>query len=309
MVSARYASIVEKFRTWAVVEPRVRAALVVGSQARSLAPADEWSDLDLVIFHESPERLIASTEWFALFGEVILTTVEPTAVLDQRERRVIYSDGRDVDFAVFPAAALALATHSTEGRAVLRRGCEVLVDKDSRLRDIGPESRDPGPPFPASLSKTEFESEVADFWYHVLWLAKKLRRGELWIAKMGCDGYLKRLLLRMIEWQTIVRNGPSADVWHEGRFLDTWVAPEVRDRLPATFARYERADVVRALYETARLYGDLAREVARNRRWEYPSKTESAVLALAASTLDSSGLPPFGGPVRRDVGSNSSTAR
>ena len=36
--------------TWAESQPSIRAILVVGSRARRDFPADEWSDLDLMIF-------------------------------------------------------------------------------------------------------------------------------------------------------------------------------------------------------------------------------------------------------------------
>ncbi len=281
-----YGPFVERFRAWATREPAVRAALIVGSQARTDEPADEWSDLDLVIFHNAPEQLLGSAEWVGQFGEVVLTTVEPTAVLGSRERRVLYSDGKDVDFAIFPSSALAFVAQTPDGLAILARGYEVLLDKDALLPDraalLGRLERDS----PTLPSADQFQAVVADFWYHVPWAAKKLRRGELWTAKMVCDGYLKLLLLRMIEWQTVLRHGPGADVWHRGRFVDRWAEPEVHARLPGTFARYDRGDLARSLEETGRLFSDLAHEVARRGKWTYPEKAESVVHALVAHTLN-----------------------
>ena len=280
-----YGPIVERFRAWATEEPGVRAALIVGSQARTHDPADEWSDLDVVIFHDNPEQLVGSTDWVGNFGDVALTTVEPTAVLGSRERRVLYSNGKDVDFAVFPSAALGFVAQSPEGLAVLGRGYEVLLDKDGRLSK-------PVASLESSVydqqklpSEEQFQADVADFWYHVPWAAKKLRRGELWMAKMVCDGYLKMVLIRMIEWQTIVRRGNGTDVWHDGRFVDRWAEPEVRARLPETFAQYDRKDLARALNATGRLFSDLAHEVASDRNWAYPEKAESIVWTIVGSTL------------------------
>lgn len=292
MTASRYRSLLQEFRTWATGESAVRAAIVVGSQARVTEPADEWSDLDVVIFHEHPEQLLGSTDWVERFGPVLLTVVEPTAVFESRERRVLYRDGRDVDFAVFPARALAGLAQHPEGLAVLGRGYEVLADKDGQLprRIPGAEAhvRDRRPP----PEEPQFQSDVRDFWYHVLWTARKLRRGELWAAKFGCDGYLKRLLLRMVEWQVVVQSGRATDVWHEGRFLDRWAPAEVRTRLPATFARYDRADLARGLRATAELYSEVAREVARRLSWEYPEAIEAGVLTLVRGTLPESGASP-----------------
>ena len=38
---------------WAESQPDIRAIIVVGSRARRDSPADEWSDLDLVIIQET----------------------------------------------------------------------------------------------------------------------------------------------------------------------------------------------------------------------------------------------------------------
>ncbi len=285
MWARRYGAIVERFRAWAAEDPAVRGALIVGSQARTQEPADEWSDLDIVIFHTEPERLVAATDWVGRFGEVAVTMVEETAVLGGRERRVFYADGRDVDFAVFPAAALEFVPHVPEGQAILARGFAVLIDKDGHLSAInGPPPR-PARAEPPIPGEAEFRAVVSDFWYHVQWVAKKLRRGELWTAKMGSDAYLKQRLLRVIEWQTALRRPGAVDTWHDGRFLDRWAEADVRARLPGTFARYERADLARGLGETERLFSDLAREIAERCHWQYPDFEETAVRAYVGRTL------------------------
>ena len=280
-----YGPIVERFRTWASEEPAVRAAIIVGSQARTTEPADRWSDLDIVIFHTEPERLIASAEWCHRFGTVVLSMVESTAVLNSKERRVIYSDGRDVDFAVFPAAFLPYLAQNPSGAQVLNRGYHILIDKDHRLAGLSQslaqtrrtEGRLPSP--------EEFEGVVADFWYHVLWFAKKLRRGEIWIAKMGCDGYLKQLLVPMMEWHALAEGRGKVDVWHDGRFLDRWAPSSVLARLPATFARYDPKDLERALRETGQLFSSLAGDVAKAIGATYPRDAESEIQALVTQTL------------------------
>ena len=259
--------------------------MIVGSQARVDMPADEWSDLDIVIFHTDPARLIGSTDWFQPFGRVVLSMVEPTAVGGSRERRVLYSDGRDVDFAVFPSAAMAFFAGAPEGVSVLGRGFEILVDKDHQLGQIRPAARAEAPGPSGLPTEEEFLANVSDFYYHLLWFAKKSRRGETWLAKMGCDGYLKLLLARMIEWSTIASSPTKVDVWHNGRFLDRWAPPEVKSRLPATFAQYETHDVSRALGETGQLYSLLAHQVAGKFGWTYPSEAEDAVWRLVHRTL------------------------
>jgi len=259
--------------------------MIVGSQARTVEPADEWSDLDVVIFHTSPGKLVDSPDWVGQFGEVVLTFVEPTAVLQSRERRVLYADGKDVDFAVFPSTSLGSFAHSAEARAVLARGFEVLVDKDLQLATLKDGVTQPPADQSPLPGEEQFQAALADFWYHVLWAAKKLRRGELWTATLAIDCYLKRLLMEMIEWQASVRHGKGVDVWHSGRFFDRWADPEVRARIPATFSRYDLRDLARGLRETSQVFSEIAHEVARGLGWRYPDETESAVRRLTGLTL------------------------
>ena len=285
-----YGPIVEKFRSWAENERGVRAALIVGSQARVEMPADEWSDLDLVIFHTDPPRLLESTAWFQLFGTVVLSMVEPTAVGGSRERRVLYEDGRDVDFAVFPSAATPFLLKAPEGRSVLGRGFVILVDKDRAFEELQALAERPLPRTSGLPTEEDFQASVSDFYYHLLWFAKKLRRGETWLAKMGCDGDLKMLLARMIEWSTVASSSAKVDVWDDGRFLDLWAPPGVRAQLPATFARYDTRDLSRALRETGELYSLLARQVAERFGWSYPAEAEVIVRRFVHNALTD--LPP-----------------
>lgn len=279
-------AIVEAVRAWAVTEPGIRAVLIVGSQARSETPADRWSDLDVVLFAERPAELVDSPEWVRRFGPVVLTTVEPTAVTGHRERRVLYADGRDVDFAVLPVSGIGGIVRDPDARNVLRRGHRVVLDKDGALAAALGTLAPTTAVAPSAPSLEEYLDCVGDFWYHVLWTAKKLRRGELWTAKMCCDSYLKSRLLRMLEWDVQGTSGGRIDTWHAGRFLDSWAASEVTLRLPRTFARYDPYDIARALQETGRLFSDLARRVGSREPLRYPLEVEAEVGRLVRGVLD-----------------------
>lgn len=281
-VQAGMAEIEGRFVAWARATSEIRAACVIGSRARVDHPADAFSDLDLVTITAAPARLLDRTE---------LTFVEPTTVGAGRERRVLFAGGYDVDIAVFspaqfdrlPLAALA---------SVFRRGVRIVLDKDgyfartqARLSGLPPAT--PGPPTP-----TEYRAVVDDFWYHALWAARKLRRGELFTAKGACDGHMKELLLRMLAWHAGATRGWVHDTWHRGRFLEEWADPRSLAQLRAAYAHYSRPDIARALGVTMRLFGRIARETARALRYSYPAESEERVAALVSVTLDSAADTP-----------------
>ena len=57
-----------RIAAWAESHPDVRAILVVGSRARRDSPADEWSDLDLMVFATHYEEYLANDSWLDDIG-------------------------------------------------------------------------------------------------------------------------------------------------------------------------------------------------------------------------------------------------
>ena len=69
---------IERFVARALTQPDIHAAIVVGSRARADRPADEWSDLDIVIFVTDPEPYLTSTDWLNNMGDFWITLTKPT---------------------------------------------------------------------------------------------------------------------------------------------------------------------------------------------------------------------------------------
>jgi molybdopterin-guanine dinucleotide biosynthesis protein A len=242
---------------WAREREDVRAAVVVGSWARRDAPADRWSDLDVRLFVDEPARLAEDASWVESFGTPVLTFLEQTAVGERVERRVLYDTGEDVDFPLFEATAATVLATSVEAAGVIARGYRVLHDElgvSRVLENVSPEAA--GPPDTAALTEL-----ASDFWYHALWTAKKLRRGEVFTAIECLDAYMKSRLVTLLEWHAHAAD-PSVDTWHGGRFLERWADPGALAALEHAYARYDLRDVARALWETIDLFQGLEEETA-----------------------------------------------
>jgi aminoglycoside 6-adenylyltransferase len=246
--------------SWAHEQVDVRAAVVVGSQARTETPADRWSDLDVILVVDDPEPYATDPSWVAEFGEPVLTFLEPTAVGAEREWRVLYETGEDVDFPLIPVAALERLDAIEGVSQLLARGYRVLLDEiglAERLRVVARGAREASPPSERGLTEL-----ASDFWYHALWAAKKLRRGEVFVAKGCVDGYLKARLVTLLEWHARAVD-PSLDTWHDGRFLERWADPGALAALESAYARYDVRDVARALWATVHLFQGIEEETAR----------------------------------------------
>jgi aminoglycoside 6-adenylyltransferase len=264
---------------WARERPDVHGALLIGSQARSETPADRWSDVDLVLVVDRPEPYLADASWVEAFGQPLLTLLEETPVAQTVERRVLYEDGLDVDFTLLALASLREAAADPGVGAVLGRGHRVLVDEVGIAELVaGAAPAAPAPPDGRALAGLG-----ADFWYHALWAAKKLARGELLTATRSVNGYLKERLIVLAGWHA--RAGDSAlDTWHETRFFERWADPRAVAFLREAYARYERDELVRALGATMDVFELFERETAARLGLAAPPPRDP-VRALAMAAL------------------------
>lgn len=282
-----YEYLIERFINWAEKEENVRTAVIIGSQARIDHPADQWSDLDIIVLARDPEVYSQSKDWLMAIGTPWLSFVEPTPDGRSMEQRVLFAGGLDVDFALSDAAAFQqmLATVLPSDVAnTLQRGHRFILDKDNLeglLPDL-PAAPDPPPP----PNERDFLNLVHNFWYHTLWTAKHLRRGELWWAKAGCDMHLKNLLQQMLEWHTRATRGEQTDTWLRGRFLEEWADPRAVIGLTSAFAHYDAEDLWQALLATMDLFDWLEQETAASLLYYYSTQGETHTAVLVKKLFD-----------------------
>ena len=244
---------------WCSSRDDVRAAVVVGSQARSLVPADRWSDLDVGLFVDDPTVLQDDATWVAEFGRPLVTFLEEAAIRGAVERRVLYEGGEDVDFVLLPASAWRELAATRDGRHILARGVRVLHDELGIGSELG-EVAEPDPP--ALPDAAAFDELTSDFWYHALWVARKLRRGEVYTALGGLARLLLSNLVTLLRWHARSLD-PAVDTWHGTRFVERWADPGALAALETAFPHYAVRDVARALWDTIDVFQGLEEETAR----------------------------------------------
>lgn len=266
----------ERFLAWARRQPDIQAVALVGSGARSDLPADEWSDLDMIVIASDPRPYLESVDWLTAIGPPWFSFVERTPAGELLERRVLYEGGLDVDLIVLSPECVHQNFQGTPVIEIAQRGMRVLMDGDGILTPLAETTLHKTPLHPPISS--EFDQVVSDFWFHTVWVAKKLKRGELWMAAMCCNGYMKRLLLTMIEWHAHATSSTELDTWFNGRFLERWADSQVIHALRQTFAHYETEDVWRAVMASMALFHRLASEVAGHLRYAYPTGQAQSVI-------------------------------
>lgn len=246
---------------------QMKAGIIIGSRARTERPADEYSDIDVVLLVDDIEFFIQSDEWLNKLGKYHISFNEYT-VANVKERRIIFDNAFDADFIFLQAKDIDRIEKDNDFKVIISRAYRVLFDKigfDGVLRRM---VLPIGAYMP--LSESEFINIVKNFWFHTIWATKKVLRGELWVAKNCVDNYMKDLLLKMIELYSHIVNGPTYDTWHCGRFIEQWAEPWVVERFPNIYALYEANDILRALSQTSELFRNVAIEAAKGLNYDYP---------------------------------------
>lgn len=261
----RYSAIRGRVLAVAETDENIMAVVAIGSSTRTRFVADEYSDLDLIIVTYDTESWLYGSIPDQL-GNMKISFVEPT-LGGGKERRVMYENALDVDMIVFTPAQFETVVRDGTAGWVCNRGYSVLYDAMD-FKSLMADFVSCGIHRP-DMTKDEYINTVNDFSFHTVWTSKKLLRGEMWSAKMCIDAYLKNHLLRMAEMYCSLKY--NADVWHDGRFLDTWADGEIRNSLCCCFAHYDKDEMISALFETQKLFTRLARSVAEMKGYECPN--------------------------------------
>lgn len=260
----------------------VRAVIVFGSRAREDRPADEWSDVDLILVTTAADRYLQENEWLAELGDPWLYCRKETPVGGFQERHVLFDDGLEADLVPISLDILAELDELPTGvLALLARGNRFLVDKDGLegvmadlVADFDVEAHERRLP-----DREAFHNQVHEAYYRAFWSAKKLRRGELWSAKWGIDASLKYdCLLPMLRWHAVAVHDRAA--WHAGRFLEEWADERALEELTAAFGTYDERDCWEALFATLAVFRWVTDETASALDVEQPATVEERTVSL-----------------------------
>lgn len=241
--------------------------------------------MDIVVIATNPKRYLSTTDWLENIGNAWITFLEGTAVGNELEHRILFEGGLDVDFVFLSKEGFQQAIQDSQVLGVFRDGMRLVMDKDGELAQLQLILSSAKVPLPHPPMRSEFLEVINDFWYHAVWTAKKLRRGELWVAKSCCDSYMKRLLLKMIEWQARATKGWNYNTWHRGRFLEEWADLRILERLGDTFSRYGEDDIRGALLATMDMFRGLAIETAERLGYDYPKFADECATELIMTWL------------------------
>lgn len=265
------ADVLARVIRWTSADERIRAVVLTSSRVVSGAPRDPLSDYDVVLLVTEPEAFAESDEWLHGFGGPLLVVRDSEAELGLTRHNcmVLYDDGTKVDFTIQPLDLLARIRATGKLPDDFDLGYQVLLDKDDLTRDL------PAPTFtahiPAKPSRAEYRNLIQECWWVAAYVARYLRRGDVYAAKVICDYELKHLLVRrLLEWRIELDHDWSLKPGFFGRGLERHLPAEIWARFAATYVGTDPTANWTALSDTMDLVRDVATEVGQALGYPYP---------------------------------------
>ena len=277
--SAARAALVRRLRAAAVADPRIVGLLDYGSGGKGRL--DEWSDLDVEVFIRDADLKAFAADWqtwAARLGPLLLAyrghIGHPWAVYDADPTPL------RVDFDLHPVSALPEIARWPSSFASLEEA--VLYDSSGELTAVA------APLVRRFLRPDDLQHEFAvacgDFWYYLLYVQSKLRRGAVWVARPVYHVEVLEPLLRLLrieadalEWW---RGSPG------GLEIEQTVSPARLARLETCVPGAGGAGMQAVLLPVALLGRDLCAALARRHGWDWPHQLADRCVTLLTAEAE-----------------------
>ncbi|KIO77840.1 hypothetical protein TH53_06790 [Pedobacter lusitanus] len=280
----------------------IQAVISFGSSGN--IRSDKYSDVDLVLFTSSPSKYINEndSQWTADLGNVLSRVVFRDLVNYVEVNKLVMETGPAldlliIDIAVFtkmveyrqtgdtlnlPAQLLKLTdTYTYRIHYQLKRGYKMVFDASDVQRTIdlmfkyegGNEDRN------LILNENTFESQYNRFWQTCYKVNTWLICDETQYAMITLDNILKRNLILVLQWQTLLeKNDKSYDVFYDGAKLKEWCDPAIVKDLFNIFSYNSKQEIRKAVLHTMRLYINFSHRVAASKGYTINQPLEKEVL-------------------------------
>lgn len=277
-------AVIGRIVAWATGNELIRAVLLEGSRSDPSAAIDEFSDYDIAIVVADRTPFVESLKWIEWFGEPIVHWGDRRLIdgIEYNARLVMYEGGTRIDYQVWQPEAIHMMVARGRVPAILDTGYRVLLDKDGLTNKLPPATY--AAHIPPRPDEAAFLALVNDFWWETLYVAKNLRRDELFPARWSLDTEMKHdMLRRMLEWRVEIARNWSIRPGNLGRGLKRVLPADLWHEIEQTFAGAAPDASWAALWATIRVFRRVAAEVADALGFDYPDDVDRRVTTYLAS--------------------------
>jgi aminoglycoside 6-adenylyltransferase len=266
----------EEIIIWAENNPDIHVVLLTSSLVNPYAPVDDLSDLDVELVFENMKEYEADKKWIYLFGEPISMVEEDETYFDGKHamKMILYADHVKVDFKLYQRSEFLKEVQKEQLPEDWDVGYKVLVDKDSLTKNLK------SPTYQSVMiqkpTEQRFQQLMNDFWWDTTYVAKCLKRGDLFYAKFMSEDVIRTdYLVPLIEWYIAsFHDWKNITTNKHGRLFRKYLSAELWTRVEATFSGSNINDNWHALYAAADLVHELGTALAQKLDFEYPQKHE-----------------------------------
>lgn len=136
-------------------------------------------------------------------------------------------------------------------------------------------------------TEEEYEELTKHFWWNVTYVAKYLRRDELFFAKyMLDDGLHHKYLHTVISWHIGMNNEWNANPGAFGRWFKKYLSSEIWAEIELTFTGAGIEENWEATFKTIEVFRRLAAEVGDHLGYEYPADIDRRVTSYLTNIRD-----------------------
>ncbi|WP_431611960.1 AadS family aminoglycoside 6-adenylyltransferase [Chryseobacterium sp. 'Rf worker isolate 10'] len=269
----------EQIIHWAENNSDIRAVLLTSSLVNPYAPVDDFSDLDIELVFENRALYESGNEWIYLFGDPISMIEEGDRVFDGKHamKMVLYKDHVKVDFKLYQVSEFIEEINEEILPEDWDVGYKVVIDKDNLTKKLKP------PTYQSIMiqkpAEKEFQQLLNDFWWDTTYVAKCLKRRDIFYAKFMSENILRTdYLVPLIEWY-IAGNHDWKDITtnKHGRLFKKYLSSDLWIKVEKTFSGSNIEDNWKALFSYADLVHDLGTSLAEKLNFTYPKKLEGDI--------------------------------
>ncbi|MDM1556250.1 MULTISPECIES: AadS family aminoglycoside 6-adenylyltransferase [Chryseobacterium] len=269
----------EQIIHWAENNTDVRAVLLTSSLVNPYAPVDRFSDLDIELVFQNRKTYEDTNEWIALFGVPISMVEEDDSVFDGKHamKMVLYKDHVKVDFKLYQVSEFSEEVQDESLPDDWDVGYRVLIDKDGLTKELK------APTYQSIMihqpTEKKFKQLLNDFWWDMAYVAKCLKRGDIFYAKFMSEDILRTdYLVPLIEWYIASIHGWNNITTNKhGRLFKKYLSPELWHRVEATFSGSDLEENWAALFAFGDLVHELGTILAEKLDFDYPFQHETDI--------------------------------
>lgn len=269
----------EQIIHWAENNTDVRAVLLTSSLVNPYAPVDRFSDLDIELVFQNRQTYEDTNEWIGLFGVPISMVEEDDSVFDGKHamKMVLYKDHVKVDFKLYQVSEFSEEVQDESLPDDWDVGYRVLIDKDGLTKELK------APTYQSIMihqpTEKKFKQLLNDFWWDTAYVAKCLKRGDIFYAKFMSEDILRTdYLVPLIEWYIASIHGWNNITTNKhGRLFKKYLSPELWHRVEATFSGSNLEENWAALFAFGDLVHELGTILAEKLDFDYPFQHETDI--------------------------------